>query len=509
MKRHNARKALVSNALAAAAAEAVATPSTLDGAVLYVDVVKNMPKPDPVPQSPPPPPEFSIFHEDFPALPGARAGRNSRPSTSPVVPDDWTAMLSDNDETGEEEEEEGVGGPMQSLASDTSPGASGEDEDDPESGHSPAATHSSESCASGSGCVSDSSSNHELCSSTCECQSVCENKLANEEVPDLNNDDDNGSIQNESKSGSSNSASSNSVVSYYRNIEFLPQLYEYLTMHGRLGSSYIFDLEFLSAGQRARSESRSIMTKLVGLQAPTTTGTIPPPGLGFFPRMRSNSTGMPLGGVSFNTVEPGDGDDWVKFDTKVMPGNVFGLRGLAESLGTAQRSPLFMSGVYGYDALRLNVDLLSDGGEMHPAFGGSLHGGRRNPYEVPYDVPADYHISGLLGLPQPKIDQMQVELLFYFFYTFPCDVMQLLAAAELAERGWRFHKYERLWVRRQSDNPNYFFRGAIEVGEYNYFNMVQWKILPRHFELDPDHIEKTYLKEEIQEKYGFHPQMSY
>ncbi|CAE7351396.1 not2 [Symbiodinium pilosum] len=60
--------------------------------------------------------------------------------------------------------------------------------------------------------------------------------------------------------------------------------------------------------------------------------------------------------------------------------------------------------------------------------------------------------------PTPKMEdpdhltKYSSETLFYMFYTQPRDMYQTLAAMQLYERGWRFHKGEQLWITQQTQD---------------------------------------------------------
>ncbi|XP_043661594.1 probable NOT transcription complex subunit VIP2 [Drosophila teissieri] len=388
--------------------------------ILYVDVVKNKPKlefpPSPSPPQPPAP-EFSIFREDFPALPGAAA--TALPSNSSSgVPDDWTAMLSESEQV--------------ELA-----------------------------------------------------------KYRYTVVP---------SNPHFNASGNEVFLHPNHLPEKPREMEFLPPLYGYLSNPVRLSVSLIFDKQFLHEGvvQRAVNAAHKRAT-----QANTTNTIHPPPGFEnskLFARLITNNTGMPLGGVNFELGSPLYDRMW-NMETK-SPGSAvegsFGMLGLAKKLGSIHRNPLLFGNNVSHNM----------NGTADTIFSGPLQGGRLVPHEMSYNLPLNFLITANLNLQQPKTEEMQAELLFFFFYTYTGDMMQMLAAAELAERGWRYHKFERIWLIRQADNPNYLYSGFQESGEYNYFNMWQWKILPRHFQLEPEHMERTLSKEELYELYGYHPQMS-
>ncbi|KAL7725979.1 hypothetical protein ACLKA6_016394 [Drosophila palustris] len=448
MKRHNAKAIAAAVAIAAAAATAEgkkkAEPKPcLNASTLYVDVVKNMTKSESSPSVTPPPPKFTILHEDFPALPGTPedlgvVGINSG------VPDDWTAMISDDDE----------------------------DEDDADSA-SP--------------------------DSVSECQAIVPELLA-----ELESSRESSQSSPESSDHCDNELLSPAVALVAATHDNEPNFYDHI------GNS-LFDKQFLIAGVAQRVWSRQKSS-----EAKPNVG--PPPGfenLKFYGRLRTNRMGVPLGGVTFDMAAPNNANHsqhWRKPSTTGGIEGAYGLAGLANNLRAAQQHPHLLTQIFGHDAAALNVDAhfcACEANKLHASFAGPLHGGRCAPHEVNYEVPAHYRRAGGQDLTQPKVEQMQAELLFFFFYTYPGDMMQMLAAAELADRGWRFHIYERLWIRRQPDNPDYVKRGYQESGEYNYFNMVHWKILPRHFELQPEQLERTITKAELRDQYGYHPQMSF
>ena len=47
-----------------------------------------------------------------------------------------------------------------------------------------------------------------------------------------------------------------------------------------------------------------------------------------------------------------------------------------------------------------------------------------------------------------KPNKYSDDLLFWMFYSNPNDKMQLLAAEQLFERNWKFHKEEKIWISR-------------------------------------------------------------
>ncbi|KAH8388141.1 hypothetical protein KR200_004667 [Drosophila serrata] len=404
-------------------------------AILYVDVVKNMTKlviSQPPPPPPCPAPEFSIFREDFPALPGTRLSSTS----SSMVPDDWTAMLTDDEVDIDSNGclgELTVSGPPSTVSTE-------EEEDDDEEEDFP------------------KEPNHPPIIGT----------------------------------AAATPAASSSLATAF-NCEFLPQLFGYLNNPARFNVSLIFGKQFLHEGVRQRAQIKSLgrqMTSPSRVQAPPGFENTP-----LYAHLNTTPNGSPFGGVYFDSGSTGL-EEFCQADGDFVDG-CFGMLGLARNLGLVGRNPQFKEQFLGEESERDTEFNCKHQPKNIPI-----------PEGIPPRVPKNYVIAGKIDLQQPKMEQMEVELLFYFFYTFTGDMMQLLAAAELAERGWRFHKLEHLWILRQPDNPHYIYRGFQESGEYNYFNMYKWRILPRFFQLEPDHLERTVSKDELYEQYGYHPQMA-
>ncbi|XP_022229822.2 uncharacterized protein LOC111079109 [Drosophila obscura] len=471
MKRHNA-KAIAAAAAAAgvpshverklSGLQSVPSDVSVKGPVLYVDVVKNMPKEEPAPVEPPhqlSPPEFSIFREDFPALPGGR------PASVSSVPDDWTSMISDDEEI--------IITIPKSLHISSSP--TDETTEDDLVADEPKSVYSLLSAAEELSLSSDQDDDHVF-----ECDAASPKTTFTE---------------------SDSSASGSSFEVNGQNADYVPEAASYV--HEQPAAeilcevSLIFSKQFIQEGVRQRSVNGSIGN--LDSDSPPARCSDPP---GFekttiHASHKTHYAELAMGGR--NSKSPG---------SNVDSQGAFGLLGLASRLGVAQDSDLVPM-VYGEDDLMsMETDYRADiFRNLHSPFAGPFRGLRYGLSDINFNEPIDRRMASRLGLLQPKITQMEAELLFYFFYNCPGDMMQMLAAAELAERNWRFHMEECLWLRRQSDNPNYAYLGFQESGEYNYFNKLQWKILPRYFNLDPEQIERTLSKEELFTKYGYHPQM--
>lgn len=70
--------------------------------------------------------------------------------------------------------------------------------------------------------------------------------------------------------------------------------------------------------------------------------------------------------------------------------------------------------------------------------------------------------------------RIQMETLFYMFYSMPRDIMQAYAAQELYKRKWRFHVELKLWFKSSDDNENNNSSNN-ENQQYIYFDITSWE----------------------------------
>ncbi|XP_023327333.1 uncharacterized protein LOC111700596 [Eurytemora carolleeae] len=120
-------------------------------------------------------------------------------------------------------------------------------------------------------------------------------------------------------------------------------------------------------------------------------------------------------------------------------------------------------------------------------------------------VPEEYLVSSVLRqkIRTINIRQEHTDLLFFLFYSSPGDCIQLVAASLLYERGWRFHKQNRIWLARWPGVSPDELTSLHEVGLYQYFDIVSWKRIPARFRLEYCHLaEKTLVPEDLKTLYS-------
>ncbi|XP_064870935.1 CCR4-NOT transcription complex subunit 2-like [Oncorhynchus nerka] len=92
-----------------------------------------------------------------------------------------------------------------------------------------------------------------------------------------------------------------------------------------------------------------------------------------------------------------------------------------------------------------------------------------------------FHLEYLLNihirdkLAAIKLSRYGEDLLFYLYYMNGGDLLQLLAAVELFNRDWRYHKEERVWITRAPGMEPTLKTNAYERGTYYFFDCLNWR----------------------------------
>ncbi|KAG8214668.1 hypothetical protein J3R82DRAFT_9746 [Butyriboletus roseoflavus] len=94
-------------------------------------------------------------------------------------------------------------------------------------------------------------------------------------------------------------------------------------------------------------------------------------------------------------------------------------------------------------------------------------------------VEPDFHLPSCYNVQPPppgpsKAGAFSDETLFYMFYSSPRDALQEIAAQELWNRNWRYHKDLRIWITKESGSaPSTKIPGG-EVGTYTWWDPESW-----------------------------------
>ncbi|KAJ7933475.1 hypothetical protein B0H13DRAFT_1592242, partial [Mycena leptocephala] len=144
------------------------------------------------------------------------------------------------------------------------------------------------------------------------------------------------------------------------------------------------------------------------------------------------------------------------------------------------------------------TDLSAMGLDMR--FGGSLYSTFITPFVdqgAAHAVEPDFHLPACYErihapLPGPsKASAFSDETLFFMFYAHSRDALQEVAAQELWNRNWRFHKDMRIWISKESGMaPSAKVPGG-EHALYTIWNAERWR---------EEHTEMSVLYVDLEEK---------
>lgn len=81
------------------------------------------------------------------------------------------------------------------------------------------------------------------------------------------------------------------------------------------------------------------------------------------------------------------------------------------------------------------------------------------------------------------------EALIFMFYSNPGDIQQVMAAQELHNRNWRYHKKLQLWLTKDDLMVPQVIANGTERGYYIFFDIKQWHRERREFTLVYDDLE--------------------
>ncbi|XP_077545962.1 CCR4-NOT transcription complex subunit 2-like [Haemaphysalis longicornis] len=166
----------------------------------------------------------------------------------------------------------------------------------------------------------------------------------------------------------------------------------------------------------------------------------------------------------------------------------FGMAGLAALIRSSRLDSNPFSLGLRSDVSTLGLNLTSPG-PLYPTFRGPWAESPCRLGDIDHRVPAEYTIDESVRerLGGIRMDRYGEDVLFFVFYTFPGDLLQVQSAAELHKREWCFHKDERAWIKLASASPTEQ-TSTYERGTYAFFDPVNWQIIEREFKLVYDRL---------------------
>ncbi|CAG8677267.1 669_t:CDS:2 [Ambispora leptoticha] len=94
--------------------------------------------------------------------------------------------------------------------------------------------------------------------------------------------------------------------------------------------------------------------------------------------------------------------------------------------------------------------------------------------EPDYQLPSCYNVQPPPPA-QSKISSFSDETLFYIFYSMPRDILQEVAAQELYNRNWRYHREQKLWLTKEPGTEPAMKSPTFERGNYIIFDPNNWE----------------------------------
>ncbi|XP_041983186.1 CCR4-NOT transcription complex subunit 2 [Aricia agestis] len=175
---------------------------------------------------------------------------------------------------------------------------------------------------------------------------------------------------------------------------------------------------------------------------------------------------------------------------ETMIPNQFGIVGLLTFIRAAESDPSLVSLALGQDLTALGLNLNSPD-NLYLTFAGPWADTPCRPQDMDYHVPPEYLINGSIKekLAPLRLNRYKEDLLFYLFYCFVGDVMQLQAAAELYNREWRYHTEEKVWISQAPGMPMVEKTQTYERGTYYFFDAHNWRKVAKEFHLDYSKLE--------------------
>ncbi|KFA78887.1 hypothetical protein S40288_05335 [Stachybotrys chartarum IBT 40288] len=91
-----------------------------------------------------------------------------------------------------------------------------------------------------------------------------------------------------------------------------------------------------------------------------------------------------------------------------------------------------------------------------------------------FRVPECYNVTNVQPI-ESKIPNFNEETLFWIFYSCPADVKQQLAAEQLHNRNWRWHKKLRIWLTKDEHMTPQILSPSHERGYYIVWDTNNWR----------------------------------
>uniref|UniRef100_A0A3B3QL23 CCR4-NOT transcription complex subunit 2 n=1 Tax=Paramormyrops kingsleyae TaxID=1676925 RepID=A0A3B3QL23_9TELE len=168
----------------------------------------------------------------------------------------------------------------------------------------------------------------------------------------------------------------------------------------------------------------------------------------------------------------------------------FGMIGLLTFIRAAETDPGMVHLALGSDLTTLGLNLNSPE-NLYPKFASPWASAPCRPQDIVQMDPLELLTVILFTqLAAIKLSRYGEDLLFYLYYMNGGDLLQLLAAVELFNRDWRYHKEERVWITRAPGMEPTVKTNTYERGTYYFFDCLNWRKVAKEFHLEYDKLEE-------------------
>uniref|UniRef100_A0A8R1XLE3 NOT2_3_5 domain-containing protein n=1 Tax=Onchocerca volvulus TaxID=6282 RepID=A0A8R1XLE3_ONCVO len=169
----------------------------------------------------------------------------------------------------------------------------------------------------------------------------------------------------------------------------------------------------------------------------------------------------------------------------------FGMAGLLAAYRGMYLEPNIAPLVFGEKAELMGLGMNSES-EIHLNYGGPWADKPNHAPHTDVKIPEKYKTNELIRekLAKIKFPLLEEDALFYLFYNYPGEEYQIAAAHELHVRDWRYHKVERVWLRRLTFGSVIEHTALFERGTYNVFDSEHWRKVPREMTVEYKDLEK-------------------
>uniref|UniRef100_A0AC34QZL1 NOT2/NOT3/NOT5 C-terminal domain-containing protein n=1 Tax=Panagrolaimus sp. JU765 TaxID=591449 RepID=A0AC34QZL1_9BILA len=175
-----------------------------------------------------------------------------------------------------------------------------------------------------------------------------------------------------------------------------------------------------------------------------------------------------------------------------MLGDQFGMAGVLTFLRTLDKSQGLTTLALGHDLTNLGLNLNSPERNLYQSFGGPFSDHSARTQDIECAVPDEYRTSSHIKekLPPVKLAKLADDTLFFLFYNCPNEAYQMVAANELYQRDWRYHKTLQAWLTRATFTGVKEQTTQYEKGAYHVFDPVQWRKIPKEMTLEYKELEQ-------------------